>query len=214
HIVVENGDTEWRKNKSDNDSNGVFDFHDGVDNNRNYDFGWDIDDENNSTTPESLMFKGHYSFSESENRAMREHGWRYRPLIGIDYHSPTYGRSEVAYYPWYWYSNQGGHGFGPDENMMLGICRGFCASIINDDGDSTYEARRALVNKGDFKTYYYGNFGTVAFTCEVSDTTIQNPEMIDDIVTRHLPGQYYLIERAMGAGITGVIRDSVTLEFL
>ncbi len=35
---------------------------------------------------------------------------------------------------------------------------------------------------------------------------------MDTIVTAHLPGQYYLLERALGAGITGVIRDSVTLE--
>jgi hypothetical protein len=44
----------WRKNKCDNDSNGVFDFHDGVDNNRNYDFGWSIDTDPEATTPESL----------------------------------------------------------------------------------------------------------------------------------------------------------------
>jgi murein tripeptide amidase MpaA len=43
HIVVEEGNTLWRKNKCDNDENGIFDFHDGVDNNRNYDFGWYID---------------------------------------------------------------------------------------------------------------------------------------------------------------------------
>ncbi|MBD3168766.1 MAG: T9SS type A sorting domain-containing protein [candidate division Zixibacteria bacterium] len=212
HTVVEGGDLQWRKNKSDNDSNGVFDIHDGVDNNRNYDFGWEIDTDPSATTPESLMFKGFSPFSESENRAMREFGWKYRPLVAIDYHSPTYGRSEVAYYPWYWYPNQGGNGFSPDEQLMHNICDDFCGLIVNDAHDSTYEARRALVNKGDLKTYFYGNFGSIAFTVEISDTTIQDPEMIDDIVERHLPGQYYLLDRAMGPGITGVIRDSVTLE--
>jgi hypothetical protein len=47
---------------------------------------------------------------------------------------------------------------------------------------------------------------------EVSDTTIQDPALVDTIVTAHLPGQYYLLERALGPGITGVIRDSITLE--
>ncbi len=212
HIVVEGGDTDWRKNKYDNDFNGVFDIHDGVDNNRNYDFGWSIDSSPSAIVPESLEYKGTAPFTQSENIAMAAFAQKYRPLVAIDYHSPTYGRSEVAYYPWYWYPNVGGHGFGPDEALMMNICTSFCSRIVDDRGDSTYEARRALVDKGDFKTYFYGNFGTAAFSCEISDTTIQDTSLVDGICRRHLPGQYYLLGRALGPGITGVIRDSVTLE--
>jgi len=215
HIVVESGNTLWRKNKCDNDSNGVFDIHDGVDNNRNYDFGWIIDTGPEATTPESLMYKGTAPFTQLENIAMADFGWRYRPLVALDYHSPTYGRPNVAYYPWYWYANHGGHGFGPDEALMQSTCQSFTSlieAIPDDSGTGTYTARRALVNKGDYKTYFYGNFGSIAFSVEVSDTTIQDPTLIDTIVTAHLPGQYYLLERALGPGITGVIRDSVTLE--
>ncbi|MCP4580154.1 MAG: hypothetical protein GY839_00945 [candidate division Zixibacteria bacterium] len=218
HIVVENGDLDWRKNKSDNDDNDIFDYHDGVDNNRNYDFGWSIDDGVGATTPESLMFKGFAPFSENENVALADFGWQYRPIIAIDYHSPTYGRPNVAYYPWYWYSSEGGHGYGPDESFMNDVCWDFCDLIVavpdttgNPDGIH-YEARRALVNKGDLKTYFYGNFGSVAFSVEVSDTTIQNPALVDSIVEAHLDGQYYLLDRALGSGITGRIRDSATLE--
>jgi hypothetical protein len=212
HIVVEEGDTEWRKNKCDNDSNGVFDFHDGVDNNRNYDLGFNIDQGLDATTPESLQFKGTAPFTQTENVAMAAFAWRYRPVVGLDYHSPTYGRSEVAYYPWWWWSTDGGHGASPDEIMMLSLCRQYCSRIIDDAGDSTYEARRALVDKGDFKSYFYGNFGTVAFSVEISDTTIQDSTMVDDICSRHLPSQYFLLGRALGSAITGIIRDSVTLE--
>jgi hypothetical protein len=215
HLEVEIGNMLWRKNKCDNDSNGVFDFHDGVDNNRNYDFGWSIDTDPEATTPESLMYKGTAPFTQEENIAMADFAWRYRPLVALDYHSPTYGRPNVAYYPWYWYSNQGGHGFGPDEALMQSVCQSFTSLIeaIPDDSNTvTYTARRALVNKGDFKTYFYGNFGSVSFSVEVSDTTIQDPALLDTIVTAHLPGQYYLLERSLGPGITGVIRDSVTLE--
>ena len=214
HIVVENGDTEWRKNKYDNDNNGIFDIHDGVDNNRNYDFGWYIDDELGALTPESLMYKGTAPFTQSENIAMADFAWQYRPLIALDYHSPTYGRPNVAYYPWYWYSSEGGHGMGPDESLMLSICQSFTNLIeaIPDDSNTVhYTARRALVNKGDFKTYFYGNFGSAAFSVEISDTTIQDPVLYESIVDAHLPGQYYLLNRALGAGITGVIRDSLTL---
>jgi hypothetical protein len=213
HIVVENGDFDWRKNKCDNDHNGIFDFHDGVDNNRNYDFGWSIDNSDTATTPESLMYKGTAPFTQLENLAIRDFAWKYRPLVALDYHSPTYGRAEKAYYPWWWYSNVGGHGEAPDGPMMLDICSQYCSRIIRDaGGDSTYEARRALVNKGDLKTYLYGNFGTAAFTVEVSDTTIQTPSLVDGIVSRNLAGIYYLLGRTLGPGVTGIIRDSVTLE--
>ncbi|MEE9555227.1 MAG: M14 family zinc carboxypeptidase [candidate division Zixibacteria bacterium] len=214
HIVVEDGDTEWRKNKCDNDDNGIFDNHDGVDNNRNYDFGWDLDTGIGANTPESLMYKGTAPFTQTENIAVAEFAWEYRPVVALDYHSPTYGRPNVAYYPWYWYSNQGGHGYSPDEALMQSICQSFTSLIeaIPDDSNTVnYTARRALVNKGDFKTYFYGNFGTAAFSVEVSDTTIQYPALYESIVAAHLPGQYYLLDRALGAGITGVIKDSFTL---
>jgi hypothetical protein len=212
HTVVEGGNLVWRKDKCDNDSNGVFDIHDGVDNNRNYDLGWNIDQGLGALTPESLEYKGTAPFTQTENVAMAQFAWHYRPLVALDYHSPTYGRSEVAYYPWWWWPSDGGQGASPDEALMYDLCRQYCSRIVNDRGDSTYEARRALVDKGDYKTYFYGNFGTVAFSVEISDTTIQDSTMVDGICMRHLSSQYYLLGRALGPGITGVIRDSVTLE--
>jgi hypothetical protein len=209
HQVVEGGDTDWRKNKSDNNHNGILDFHDGVDNNRNYDMGFDLDTTIAGNTPESLEYKGPYAFSESENRAMRDIGIKYKPIIAVDYHSPTYGRSEKVYYNWYWYSYNGGHGMAPDEVSMGNIARGFAGSIINDQGDSSYEARRGLVDKGDFKTYYYGNFGTAAMVCEVSDTTIQDTLLIDPICQRNLVGMYWLLHRAGYARLTGLVTDSI-----
>jgi hypothetical protein len=68
------------------------------------------------------------------------------------------------------------------------------------------------VKEGDFNTYFYGNFGSVVFTVEVSDTTIQDPNMVDGIVARNLPAIYYLLQRALGGRITGVVRDSITQE--
>jgi hypothetical protein len=210
HIVVESGDTDWRKNKTDNNSNGIFDFGDGVDNNRNYDFGWNIDAAPDAIVPESLQYKGPYPYSESENRALRDLGMKYKPLIAVDYHSPTYGRTEVVYYNWYWYASDGGNGMAPDELSMRHIGDAFAGSIVDDAGDSSYEARRALVNKGDYKTYFYANFGTAAFVCEISDTTIQDTSLVDSICQRHLPGMYYLLRRAGYARLTGVVTDSIT----
>jgi hypothetical protein len=209
HTVVEGGDMDWRKNKTDNNLNGILDYQDGVDNNRNYDFGWSIDTTPGGLTPESLMYKGPYPFSESENRCLAAFGLKYKPLIGVDYHSPTYGRAEKVYYDWYWYPSQGGHGMAPDEGSMHNIAIGFAASVVNDQGDSSYEARRGLVQQGDFKSYFYGNFGTAAFTCEVSDTTIQDTSLVDSICRRNVVGMYYLLRRSGYARLTGVATDSI-----
>lgn len=212
HIVVENGNLDWRKNQCDNDSNGIFNFHDGVDNNRNYDIGWELANDPNATTPESSMYRGTAPFTQSENIAIADLSQRYRPVVALDYHSPAYGLSEAAYFPWYWRISDGGSGASPDEAMMSGICHQFASLIVNDNGDSTYRVQRGVVSEGDLNTYFYGNFGSVVFTVEVSDTTIQDPSMVDDIVARNIPSIYFLLNRALGGRITGVIRDSVTLE--
>ena len=207
-MVVESGDLAWRKNKSDNDTNGVFDSFDGVDNNRNYDIGWQYLGRDNSDDPTNLMFRGYEPFSESENIAMAEFGNKYKPVIAVDYHSPTYGRSEVVYYPWEWYT------YSPDHFLIEAICGRFASSIERIHGDGSYSYVYGFMNKGDFKNFFYGHFGTIPFTVEISDTTIEDTLLVDDIVEDHLPGQYYLLERALGPGITGIIRDSVTHEIL
>lgn len=204
HIWVEQGHTAWRKDRTDNNGDGIIDSHDGVDNNRNYDFGWSIDAGDSVTSPDSLMYKGPYPFSESENRSIAAFGQKYKPMVALEYHSPSYGRPEVAYYNWYWYASQGGHGYAPDESMMGDICRQYASRIIDDAGDSCYEARRGLVNKGDFKTYFYANFGTISFSVEISDTTIQDTSLVDGIVARHLPGEYYLMQRILGPSIADI----------
>ncbi|MBN2620543.1 hypothetical protein JXB22_05565, partial [candidate division WOR-3 bacterium] len=69
HDVVMRGiDTTWRKNKRDNNENGVFDLDcDGVDPNRNYDFHWAA---GGSTTPGSEYYRGLFPFSENETRVV------------------------------------------------------------------------------------------------------------------------------------------------
>jgi hypothetical protein len=208
-LVVEGGNLDWRKNKSDNDSDNVFDFHDGVDNNRNYDIGWSFDTTLGGMTPESLMYKGCAPFSESENRAMAAFAQKYKPVAALDYHSPTYGTGQIAYFPW---NFQGGHGASPDYTMMNHICELFAGKLIKDDGTGPYSQATGYVDKGDIRSYLYGYFGTVVFTVEVCTTNIPSPILVDGIVARQLPGIYYFLNRALGPAITGVIRDSITLE--
>jgi hypothetical protein len=212
HIVVEGGDFDWRKNQCDNDSNGVFNFHDGVDNNRNYNLAWSLAHNPNATTPESSMYRGTAPFTQSENIAMRDFGWHYHPVIALDYHSPFYSLGETIYHPWYWRNSDGGNGAAPDEVMLSDIGTHFASLIINDAGDSTYRSGRNVVSEGNINTYFYGNFGTAIFTVELSDTTIQRSSLVDSIIIRNLPATYYLLERILQGRITGTVRDSVTLE--
>jgi hypothetical protein len=209
-LVVEGGNLDWRKNKSDNDSNGVFNIHDGVDINRNYDIGWQWDTTLAGRSPESLMFKGYAPFSESENRAMAAFAYKYKPIAAIDYHSPTYGTGEVAYFPWNFVNGQGQC---PDYAMISGICRAFCNHIRKENDSAYYSSTYGYVNKAELRTYLYGHYGTVALTVEVCTTNMpSSPARVDGIVGDQIQGLNYLLDRALGAAVTGVIRDSITLE--
>jgi hypothetical protein len=209
-LVVEWGNLDWRKNKSDNDSNGVFNIHDGVDLNRNYDIGWEWDTTLAGRTPESLMFKGYAPFTESECRAMAAFAQKYKPIAALDFHSPTYGRGEVVYFPWNFVN---GAGLCPDYTMISGICRAYCDHIRTESDTAYYASAYGYVNKAELRTYLYGHYGTVAFTVEVCTTNMpSSPARVDAIVADHVPGMDYFLDRALGAAVTGIIRDSITME--
>ncbi len=209
-LVVEWGNLDWRKNKSDNDSNGVFNIHDGVDLNRNYDIGWEWDTTLAGRTPESLMFKGYAPFTESECRAMAAFAQKYKPIAALDFHSPTYGRGEIVYFPWNFVN---GAGQCPDYAMISGICRAYCDHIRTESDTAYYASAFGYVNKAELRTYLYGHLGTVAFTVEVCTTNMpSSPARVDAIVAAHVPGIDYFLDRALGAAVTGIIRDSITLE--
>jgi hypothetical protein len=209
-LVIEGGNLDWRKNKSDNDSNGVFNIHDGVDLNRNYDIGWQWDTTLAGRSPESLMFKGYAPFSESENRAIAAFAYKYKPIAAIDYHSPTYGTGEIAYFPWNFVN---GAGQCPDYTMMSGICRAFCNHLRKESDTAHYSSAFGYVNKAELRAYLYGYYGTVVFTVEVCTTNMpSSPTRVDAIVADQIPGLDYILDRALGAAVTGIIRDSVTME--
>jgi hypothetical protein len=200
-LVVENGDLDWRKNKSDNDSNGVFTVYDGVDNNRNYDMFWTNGTYTNPSNPE---YRGPFPFSESENRAMAAFVNFYKPVVALDYHSPATGRGNIVYVPW-------SSGTWAPDWLLLNTIGSDYASRIRTYGNAVYAHEWGSV-KGDLRTYLYGQLGTINYTVEISDTTILNPAQVDSTVGRVLPGMYFMMQRALGNAITGVIRDSITGE--
>jgi len=87
----------WRKNKRDNDGDGVFSRGaDGVDLNRNYGYHWGEDDIGSSPDFSSGTYRGTSPFSEPETRAIREVFDRRSFQFCLNYHA--YGN--VYLYPW------------------------------------------------------------------------------------------------------------------
>ncbi len=87
----------WRKNKRDNDGDGVFDPDvDGVDLNRNYGFHWGEDDIGSSPIPGWGTYRGTAPFSEPETRAVRAVFDRRSFQFCLNYHA----YSNVYLFPW------------------------------------------------------------------------------------------------------------------
>jgi hypothetical protein len=206
HGVVMTGiDTVWRKNKRDNNNNGVFDTdYDGVDLNRNYNFHWTT---GGSTDPSSEYYRGPATFSENETRALRDLAVVNDFAFCITYHSARTGLGEVVYFPW----NAAGY-FPPDYVFIREVADTLSKRIINDAGTGYYTALPGAGYDGRTRNWMYGVLGTFTYCIEVSTTTIQPGWMVDDICERNCAGAYYLLDRIEHAGITGCIYDSLTRE--
>jgi len=87
----------WRKNKRDNNGNGVFDPNvDGVDLNRNYGYQWAYDNDGSSPNVSSDTYRGPGPFSEPETQAIKWLCESNEFTIALNYHA--YGN--LLIYPW------------------------------------------------------------------------------------------------------------------
>ncbi|MEO0076601.1 MAG: M14 family zinc carboxypeptidase [candidate division WOR-3 bacterium] len=206
YIVHAGFDTLWRKNCRDNNQNGIWDFGDGVDLNRNYDFLWSM---GGTLTPSDRNYRGPYPFSENETQAIRDLALREKFVFDICYHSSKEAwEGEAVYYPWRW-----GNPFAPDHNHIRPIAESIALSIVNDAGTGTYYATYGRATEGGLtRNWLYYAIGTFAFTIEVSHGYFPPGYRVDSICQRNLPGAYYLLRRMHGSQITGHITDSITGE--
>lgn len=92
----------WRKNKRDNNNNGIFetgawgDGPDGVDLNRNFGYKWGYDNSGSSPDSTSQTYRGAGPFSEPESQAIRNFVVKHNFIITISFHSHHPG----WLYPW------------------------------------------------------------------------------------------------------------------
>lgn len=200
----------WRKNKRDNNKNGVFDYKcvregrgDGVDLNRNYDYLWQ-----NAGSPldTSEYYRGPYPFSEPETQSIRSLCERENFVMAITYHSARTGMGEVIYYPW-----RDGAKLCPDFVFIKEVAESLAFYIKSDlTGQSYIPMVTSRWSGGLFRNWIYTNYGTFAFLIEVSDTTLPAPHRIPKIVEYNLNGVYYILRRASYNILKIVVRDSIT----
>jgi hypothetical protein len=200
HDVVSSGqDPRWRKNTRDTDGNGIVNFPDGVDINRNYDFNWAGGGVSEGS---SGRYRGPFPFSESEPRAIAELARRERFVLSITYHS----QGEVIYYPWNWNGRSA-----PDDALLLPMAKALAGSIKRMSGDSTYHAEAGAALVGQSYPWLYGVLGTFDFIVETGfGAAIFPPHEVPGIVDANLNGIRTMLRRTEGPGVAFHVTDAVT----
>ena len=232
---------EWyRKNKSDINSNQIFDYiygpgndSDGVDLNRNYDFNWFFGDDKYeldygcSSNPSYISnfdyYRGEYPFSESEIQAIRDFAIEKQFLLSIAYHSSRSGCvSEKVIYPWQWAEGKES----PDFEIADKLGRDIAALIPTEDGITTYLPSGSISRRGNAHDWFYSQTGCIQYLIEAGTSNIQadDEEIIEDTIDRNLIGAFHLINRASGNNtgqigadkyqINGIVKDFNSSEIL
>jgi len=223
-VVMDGWDITYRKNKRDNNMNGVFDYVaepggdiDGVDLNRNYSFNWIHGAPFDQEGDEELYdyYRGPGPFSEGGTQAIRDFAAEHHFLYSINFHSSRTGNfSEKCYHSFNW----GGEKPSPDILLAQSIGDNVAALIEKENGAGNYESYPSSGRKGNAHDWFYKEHGTIQLLIEVGTNIIQpEPEIVDDTCVRCSNGAYWLMNRALGynadaAMLTGHITDSETGE--
>lgn len=195
----------WRKNARDNDGDGRLSDDDGVDLNRNFDFHFES---SGSNDPASRYYRGPAPLSEGETRAMAAFVEREKFLFSITYHSAE----ARVYYPWL-ITHQGEETYSPEDALLTDMAEAIAGRIRCLNDDFNYEAVRNTCDDAYTTNYYYGVLGTIDFMVEMGKYDHVYPEQVlERIIENNMPGARYLLARAHGPGLTGVVTDYETGE--
>lgn len=227
NVVTSNLDTSYRKNKRDNNANGIFDYSplvgydvDGVDINRNMSFnwvhgdtlyypgGWEVYD----------YYRGPAPMSESEVIALKNLCDRIKFVYSIVWHSSRTGNlSEKCYYPFNWKEVRPS----PDLTLAASIGNGLGGQIIKQNGTGTYESSPNLSRKGATHDWMYQQYGTIQVLIECGTQDLQPDSLLmADTVNRCSNATRWLLNRTLRSSsavpsnslLTGVVTDAVTQE--
>ena len=214
--IVFNEDQLWRKNARDNDDNGRVTWKDGVDINRNFEWGWGNQCQGSSDATSAATYRGPFEVSEPETRAVIELGRRVRPVFYVEYHS--YG--EDVFYA----MGCDPDAFSPtlstiadaDQSISRVVGEAYASRIIQADGEPGFVpapfGNRVDGIGRDHQAY---ENGAIAFVTELNSAgengfrpffnTWRQPT-----VEGQRPGWLWLLERIAGPAIGGTVKDALT----
>lgn len=204
----------WRKNVRDNDSNGTINSSDGVDLNRNYEWGFGNQCQGSSATISSETYRGPSEGSEPETKALLDLGRKYQPVFDVEYHS----YAEAVYY-----ALSCDPKFSPKLSTVPGdgsisrvIGEDLAARIIQADGGFGYSpAPYGSRVDGTGRDQQYHESGSISFVIEVNNDLEGgfHPDYgvwRDPTVNGHRASWQWLIDRIDGPALGGHVRDAVT----
>ncbi len=228
--VVRDGiDTSFRKNKRDNNENGIFDFSavvghdvDGVDPNRNFPLNWVHGDTLYSTSGLEVYdyYRGPAPLSENEVNVIWDFCQEYKPVYSIQWHSSRTGNlSEKAYYPWNWYNLRPS----PDMDMSEQLGQGVASNMLKENQANTYECYPGTGRKGSQDHSLYQAFGTLQILVECGTLNLQPEEdEMDFVAQQGYNASAWMLNRALlnsietesNSMLTGVVTDAITGQAL
>lgn len=203
YLYVETGISNpwWRKNKRDNNHNGIFDavvwvpcgsdyysMVDGVDMNRNYAEGWAFAGSPDSC---SIVYRGPAAFSENETAIERNLVADERPAAAISFHS----FSEYV-------------GYCGQDAAGYELCVDMAESILREDGLGPY-ACDTFYGAGQSYNWMFWDYGVQAFLVETATEFFPSGEdRIKAIVDANVNGIMTVLERVHGSSIRGTVVDA------
>ncbi|MDQ7086980.1 MAG: M14 family zinc carboxypeptidase [Acidobacteriota bacterium] len=208
-------DDNWRKNLRDNDGNGAIDSQDGVDLNRNYQWGWGGQCRGSSSLFASATYRGPRELSEPESQALIEWGRTWRPVFDVEYHA--YGEDVF-------YALSCDPSLSPtlstipggDPSISRVIAEDYAARLVQADGGQGFSAAPygSRVD-GTGRDNQYRENGSIAFVTEVNNAAEGGfrPDYgtyRDATVQGQRPGWKWLIERMGGPAVGGHVTDALT----
>lgn len=221
-VVMDELDISYRKNKSDCNQNGIFDYStqsvgmdsDGVDINRNFPLNWVHGDSylNSSGNEPFDYFRGFSPLSESETQALWDLGEREKFAFSIVWHeSRTTYFSEMVFYPWRWVAGKPSPDFDVIDSLGVQL-----AGMILKTTPGSYQAVPSGTAQGSQHDSFYASFGTIAFLIEAGPAIQSSYDIVEDVIAANLPGAYFLLNRACGYGqmthsqLSGTVTDAIT----
>lgn len=208
-VVLDQLNTNWRKNASDNNENGIFEYNDygpdGVDPNRNYAWEWGGDGSSGDVSEQT--YRGSEAFSEPETQAIRDLLATHHFTSGISYHS----YSELVLWPYAYSANAEA----PDHEALEELGTEMALTIPRITGSGYYtpdQANDLYPAAGVTGDYTYGEHGIFHILIELAQVFIPPATQVPTIVNDNIEAAMMILDRANKKTVRGHVYDAETMD--